>query len=107
MINKVFFFFLIFLIFNIANGNERSEKEIKLGVFLDDLENIGSFKKIDFSPKGMFPKTASDFYKKQRIANKKFVEIFITQKGLMEKYTDRVILGMAYFEYFYMQQLNF
>ena len=43
MINKVFFFFLIFLIFNIANGNERSEKEIKLGVFLDDLENIGSF----------------------------------------------------------------
>ena len=106
MINKVFFFFLIFLIFNVANGNERSEKEIKLGVFLNDLDDIGSFKKIDFSPKGMFPETASDFYKKQRIANKKFVEIFITQKGLMEKYTDRVILGMAYFEYFYMQQLK-
>ena len=106
MINKVFLFFLIFLIFNVANSNERSEKEIKLGVFLDDLEDIGSFKKIDFSPKGMFPETASDFYKKQRIANKKFVEIFITQKGLMEKYTDRVILGMAYFEYFYMQQLK-
>ena len=40
----------------------------------------------------MFPEVASDFYKKQRIPNKKFVEIFITQKGLMEKYTDRFIL---------------
>jgi hypothetical protein len=97
MINKIFFFFFIFLIFNIANGSERSEKEIKLGVFLDDLDDIGSFEKINFSPIGMFPEDASDFYKKQRIANKKFVKIFITQKGLMEKYTDRVILGMAYF----------
>ncbi len=97
---------LIFLNFNNAYSNERSEREIKLGIFLDDLNDIGSFKKIDFSPKGMFPETASGFHKKQNIANKKFIEIFITQKGLMEKYTDRVILGMAYFEYFYMQQLK-
>ena len=97
---------LIFLNLNIANSNERSEKEIKLGVFLDDLVDIGSFEKIDFSPKGMFPETANSFYKKQAIANKKFIKIFISQKGLMEKYTDRVILGMAYFEYFYMQQLK-
>ena len=102
----IIYFLLIFLTFNIVSSNERSEKEIKLGVFLDDLNDIGSFKKIDFSPQGMFPETASDFYKKQTIANKKFIEIFITQKGLMEKYTDRVILGMAYFEYFYMQQLK-
>ena len=97
---------LVFLNLNNANSNERSEKEIKLGVFLDDLNNIGSFKKIDFSPEGMFPETATNFYKKQTIASKKFIKIFITQKGLMEKYTDRVILGMAYFEYFYMQQLK-
>ena len=97
---------IIFLNLNIANGNERSEKEIKLGVFLDDLVDIGSFKKIDFSPKGMFPETVKGFHKKQSIANKKFIKIFITQKGLMEKYTDRVIIGMAYFEYFYMQQLK-
>ena len=96
----------IFLNLNIANGNERSEKEIKLGVFLDDLVDIGSFEKINFSPKGMFPETVDSFHKKQTIANKKFIKIFITQKGLMEKYTDRVILGMAYFEYFYMQQLK-
>ncbi len=97
---------IIFLNINIANSNERSKKEIKLGVFLDDLVDIGSFEKIDFSPKGMFPETVNSFHKKQAIANKKFIKIFITQKGLMEKYTDRVILGMAYFEYFYMQQLK-
>jgi len=102
----VIYILLIFLNLNIANSNERSEKEIKLGVFLDDLVDIGSFEKIDFSPKGMFPETANSFYKKQAIANKKFIKIFISQKGLMEKYTDRVILGMAYFEYFYMQQLK-
>ena len=102
----VIYILLIFLNLNIANSNERSEKEIKLGVFLDDLNDIGSFEKIDFSPIGMFPETATGFYKKQTIANKKFIKIFISQKGLMEKYTDRVILGMAYFEYFYMQQLK-
>ena len=97
---------LIFLNLNIAYSDERSEKEIKLGVFLDDLVDIGSFEKINFSPKGMFPETVDSFHKKQTIANKKFIKIFITQKGLMEKYTDRVIIGMAYFEYFYMQQLK-
>ena len=102
----VIYILLIFLNLNIANSNERSEKEIKLGVFLDDLVDIGSFEKIDFSPKGMFPETVNSFHEKQSVANKKFIEIFITQKGLMEKYTDRVILGMAYFEYFYMQQLK-
>ncbi|MDB2655269.1 hypothetical protein N9Y52_02015 [Candidatus Pelagibacter bacterium] len=102
----VIYILLIFLNLNIANSNERSEKEIKLGVFLDDLNDIGSFEKIDFSPIGMFPETATGFHKKQTIANKKFIKIFISQKGLMEKYTDRVILGMAYFEYFYMQQLK-
>ena len=50
----VIYILLIFLNLNIANSNERSEKEIKLGVFLDDLVDIGSFEKINFSPKGMF-----------------------------------------------------
>ena len=37
---------------------------------------------------------------------KEFIRIFITQKGLMEKNTHNVILGMGYFEFFYMQQLK-
>ena len=39
-------------------------------------------------------------------AQKKFIDTFITKKGQMEKNTDQVILGMAYFEFFYMQQLK-
>ena len=96
----------IFFNFNISNSNERSEKEIKIGVFLEDLEQIGQFKEINFSPHGMFPDTAKSFHNKQLRSTQKFISIFVKQKGLMEKYSDRVILGMAYFEYFYMQQLK-
>ena len=104
---KIFFFILfIFFNFNISNSNERSEKEIKIGVFLEDLEQIGQFKEITFSPDGMFPDTAKSFHNKQLRSTQKFISIFVKQKGLMEKYSDRVILGMAYFEYFYMQQLK-
>ena len=106
MKNILILILLVFFNFNISNSVERSKKEVKLGVFLDDLADIGNFEKINFSPEGMFPETASDFHKKQKIAQEKFIEIFITKKGLMEKYTDRTILGMAYFEYFYMQQLK-
>ena len=104
---KIFFFILfIFFNFNTSNSNERSEKEIKIGVFLEDLEQIGQFKEINFSPHGMFPDTAKSFHNKQLRSTQKFISIFVKQKGLMEKYSDRVILGMAYFEYFYMQQLK-
>ncbi len=104
---KIFFFILlIFFNFNISNSNERSEKEIKIGVFLEDLEQIGQFKEITFSPDGMFPDTAKSFHNKQLRSTQRFISIFVKQKGLMEKYSDRVILGMAYFEYFYMQQLK-
>jgi len=105
---KFFFVFIvIFFIFSSTiYSEERSKKEIKLGIFLDDLNQIGDFKKIDFSPEGMFPENQVGFHKKQIISKKEFVKTFVNQKGLMEKYTDRVILGMAHFEYFYMQQLK-
>ena len=104
---KFFLVFFVFLIFSVAtNSAEKSEKEIKLGIFLEDLDQIGNFKEINYAPEGMFPEKANTFYKKQIISQKKFIKIFVTQKGLMEKYTDRVILGMAHFEFFYMQQLK-
>ena len=85
---------------------ERSADEIKLGVFLDDLDQIGVFREINSTPEGMFPEKVDNFSKKQVISKNEFIKTFVTQKGLMEKYTDRVILGMAYFEFFYMQQLK-
>jgi len=107
IIKNFFLFFFIFLIFSVAtNSSERSEKEIKLGIFLEDLDQFGNFKEINYAPDGMFPEKANTFYKKQIISQKEFIKIFVKQKGLMEKYTDRVILGMAHFEFFYMQQLK-
>ena len=41
---------------NLIFAKERSEKEIKMGVFLEDLKSIGTFKKIDDVPAGLFDK---------------------------------------------------
>tara|TARA_B110000027_G_scaffold123402_1_gene139128 strand:- start:62 stop:1810 length:1749 start_codon:yes stop_codon:yes gene_type:complete len=104
---KLLSFFLIFYFFSfILLSAERSEEEAKLGIFLEDFEQIGNFNEINKTPEGMFPDKANNFYKKQVISQRLFIKTFVTQKGLMEKYTDRVILGMAYFEFFYMQQLK-
>ena len=73
---------------------------------MEDLEQFGEFKKINNSPLGMFPDNAKSFYDKKEISQKEFIRIFITQKGLMEKNTHNVILGLGYFEFFNMQQLK-
>ena len=105
--NKLLGIFLILQFFSfIAHSTERSEEETKLGIFIDDFKQIGNFNEISNTPKGMFPDKANNFSKKQVISQKLFIKTFVTQKGLMEKYTDRVILGMAHFEFFYMQQLK-
>ena len=106
-VNKIFLIILFFfVIFGTANSIERTKKEIKIGIFLEDFEKFGKFEKINNTPKGMFTETVDTFHKKQIISQKKFIETFITKKGQMEKNTDQVILGMAYFEFFYMQQLK-
>ena len=106
-INKIFLIILFFFaLFGTAHSIERTKKEIKIGIFLEDFEKFGKFKKINNTPKGMFSDTADTFHAKQIISQKKFIETFITKKGQMEKNTDQVILGMAYFEFFYMQQLK-
>ena len=73
---------------------------------MEDLNQFGEFKKINDSPLGMFPENAKSFHDKKEISQKEFIKTFITQKGLMEKNTHKVILGMGYFEFFYMQQLK-
>jgi hypothetical protein len=107
LMKKILAIFLFFYIFPfIANSAERTEQETKLGIFIEDFEQIGNFNEINNTPKEMFPEKANNFSKKQFISQKLFIKTFVTQKGLMEKYTDRVILGMAHFEFFYMQQLK-
>ena len=106
-VNKIYLIiFIFFSLLGTANSIERTKKEIKIGIFLEDFEKFGKFEKINNTPKGMFTESVDTFHEKQIISQKKFIETFITKKGQMEKNTDQVILGMAYFEFFYMQQLK-
>ncbi len=107
-------FFTIVILGLLWNGNvysntqviKRTEKEIKLGVFKEDLKEIGKFKSIEYSPKGLFPENLKSFYSRSQKAQREISRIFIKQKHLLEKYPDQMMLGMAYFEFFYMQQLK-
>ena len=101
---KIFFIFLFFLIFSLANA--KSEKEIKIGVFLEDLNDIGKFDNISNVPKGLFPENLNTFHSRSIKSQNEVGRIFVQQKGLMEKYPDRLMKAMAYFEFFYMNELK-
>ena len=110
MKNKIFLLTLFFLFLNLDTNSfsktDRQEKEIKLGVFLDDLKEIGKFDKISKIPEGLFDEKYSTFESRSTKAQDEVGKIFVKQKGLLEKYPDRMMLGMAYFEFFYMRQLK-
>ena len=98
--------FLIIYPINFITASERSEKEIKIGVFKEDLKEIGRYKGIKYSPEGLFPENLKSFYSKSQKAQDEVSRIFVKQKHLLEKYPARMMKGMAYFEFFYMQQLK-
>ena len=87
-------------------AQERSEQEIKAGVFLEDLESIGSFKKIEQAPVELFDKKYKSFTARSSFALTEVGRLFVQQKGLLEKYPARMMKGMVYFEFFYQQQLK-
>jgi hypothetical protein len=99
----------LFLVGNAISATqiiERTEKETKLGVFKEDLREIGKFKSIEYAPKGLFPENLKSFHSRSQKAQQEVSRIFVKQKYLLKKYPDQMMLGMAYFEYFYMQQLK-
>ena len=91
---------------NASPAKERSEKEVKMGVFLEDLETIGTYKKIDWAPDGLFEEKHKSFHSKAKYSLEQIGLIFVTQKYLLEKYPERMMKGMAYFEFFYQLQLK-
>jgi len=92
--------------FNLLLSKERSKEEIQIGVFLEDLKDIGQFEKIEKIPDELFPKNLKTFFPRAQKAQQEVSKIFINQKGLLNKYPERMMLGMAYFEFFYMQTLK-
>ena len=90
----------------LAEPKKRSEKEIKMGVFLEDLKSIGTYKKIEQVPVGLFDKKYNSFAAQASYSLSQVGILFVKQKGLLEKYPSRMMKGMAYFEFFYQQQLK-
>ena len=93
-------------IFNLAFSIERSKIEVKNGVFIEDVESFGTFNEINIAPHGMFKAKHSQFTQMSKYSQEKIGMIFVTQKGMMDKYPENLMLGMGYFEFFYMQQLK-
>ena len=93
-------------LFQSVFAEERSEIEIKNGIFLEDVEAFGSFNKIDTAPSGMFKEKDKQFVQMSKYSQGKIGLIFVKQKGLLDKYPESLMLGMGYFEFFYMQQLK-
>lgn len=100
------FIFLIFFFNSSSLTIERSQEEIEIGVFIEDLKDIGQFKEIKNIPDELFPNNLKTFFPRAQKAQQEVSKIFINQKGLLNKYPERMMLGMAYFEFFYMQTLK-
>ena len=104
---NLYFFILILFFFNTKLLSvERTEEESKIGVFREDLKSIGTFEKIEKIPKDLFDKKYNTFHSRQLYSLSQIGNIFVKQKGLLEKYPERMMKGMAYFEFFYQQQLK-
>ena len=106
MISK--YLLVIIFIFYSQNifAQDRSDLETKNKVFLEDIEKIGNFQKIDYAPKGMFDPKFDQFIKRVKFSQDKVGLIFVKQKSLMDKNPENLMLGMAYFEFFYQDQLK-
>ena len=97
---------LCLFLFNPIFAKERSETEVKNGIFLEDVEAFGTFNKIDTAPSGMFKPRDYQFVQMSKYSQRKMGLIFVQQKGILDKFPENLMLGMGYFEFFYMQQLK-
>ncbi len=105
---KFFFSILIFslLFFSVSFSKDRTDIEIKNKVFPEDWIEFGEFKEINEAPKGLFKDKHKQFIQMSKYSQERIGTIFVTQKNLMDKYPENLMKGMAYFEFFYMQQLK-
>ena len=104
---KIFGVILLCLFFyKPISAEDRSEIEIKNGIFLEDVQAFGSFDEIDTAPSGMFKEKDKQFVQMSKYSQEKIGLIFVQQKNMLDKYPENLMLGMGYFEFFYMQQLK-
>ena len=72
---------------------------------LNELNELGSFENIKKFPEEIFKINMSHKGYAQKALQEVF-KVFVQNKNLMEKYPENMMLGMAYFEVYYNQQLR-
>ena len=77
----------------------------KTYITLSELEELGTYKKIENVPDGMF-KVKMSSKGKAREAMMNMYDTFVKKPKLMEKYPENMMKAMGYFEIFYNQQLD-
>ena len=75
-------------------------------ITLDEANALGTFKKIEKVPEGMFEETHKAFHARAKKSMMDMYDVFVRKKGLMEKYPENMMRAMGYFEFFYMDQLD-
>ena len=96
--------------------NKKSDNKKKVKKFDEDLTNsfislneideIGVYKKISNFPKGMFKRTNMSSKALASKATQEMYETFVQNKNLMEKNPEDMMKAMGHFEIFYMQKLK-
>ena len=72
---------------------------------LEEVDELGTYKKIEKIPDGMFKISMSSKARAKKSMMKMY-DVFVRNKGLMEKYPEKLMSAMGYFELFYMDQLD-
>ena len=97
--------FFSFFLFNLIFAEERSEIEVKNGIFLEDVEAFGTFEKINTAPLGMFETKHNQFVKMSKYSQSKIGLIFVNQKRILDKYPEDLISNfdnsLSYFDNVY------
>ena len=95
---------------------EKKNKPIKVKKFdqdlsktfisLDEIDEIGTYKKLSNYPKDLFNKTNMSSKALASKAAQEMYKTFVQNKNQMEKYPENMMKGMGYFEVFYLQKLK-
>ena len=75
-------------------------------VSLDEIDELGTFRKISEAPEGMFKPSRKTFSARAAKSSEGMYLTFVQHKHLMEKYPENLMKAMGYFEFFYMEQLR-
>jgi hypothetical protein len=78
----------------------------KTFISLDEVDEIGVYKKLENYPKGLFKKTNMSSKALASKATQEMYKTFVQNKNLMEKYPENMMKAMGHFEVFYMQKLK-